>query len=76
MPLRTYLAKFQSQVDMLLLVWINLVVGPEMEKFIATLKSKTGSTGLARALELGNATPEKRTPTEEYISKKYDNDKQ
>ena len=72
MPLRTYLAKFQSQVDMLLSVGINLGAGPGMENFIATLKAKTGITGVARAMELGNSTPGKITLTEEYIIKKDD----
>ena len=74
MPLRKYLAIFQSQVDMLLSVGINLGAGSGMEKFIATLKAKTGSTGVACALDLGNETPGKRTPNEEYISKKADID--
>ena len=73
-PLRMHLAKFQIQVDMLLSVGINLRAGPGMENFIATFKTKTGSTGVARALDLGNATSGKRTPTEGNISKKDDID--
>ena len=74
MPLRKYLAIFHSQVDMLLSVGVNIGAGSGMEKFIATLKAKTGSTGVACALDLGNENPGKRTPNEEYISKKADID--